>query len=141
MNINVLRSSYGKLWATISTGFFILLMSGCLSSNLIIKTSGTFEGTYVSVEAAYNGPLSFDFTQEDEAIEAQGTITVNKEVIYFEGHGTLSKNPAKLDLDVQGSGFEMHIEGELSGSHLTGTYTFTSTKWGSDSGSVDLDLG
>lgn len=141
MNINVLRASYGKLWASISTGFFIVLTSGCFSSNLIIKTSGTFEGNYVSVDATYNGPLSFDFTQEDEAIEAQGTITVSQEVIDFEGHGTLSKNPARLDLDVQGTDFVMHIEGELTGSHLSGTYTFTSTKWGSDSGSVDLSLG
>ncbi len=140
MNKKVL-TSYGKLWASVSMAFILILISGCLSSDLVIKTSGTFQGTYVSVDATYDGPLSFNFTQEDEAIEAQGVITINEEKIDFEGHGTLSKNPARLLLDVQGTGYVMHIEGELKGSHLTGSYTFTSTRWGSDSGSVDLDLG
>lgn len=118
----------------------VMLLGGCLSPDFTVKTSGTFKGSYASFDGTYSGSLQFDFEQENEAFEAEGTIVINDDVIEFEGQGTLTTNPAVLDLDVTGTNFTMHIEGELKGSHLTGSYTFTSTRWGSDSGSVDLDL-
>lgn len=118
----------------------VMLLGGCLSPDLTIKTSGEFKGSYASFDGTYSGSLQFDFEQENEAFEAEGTLVINGDVIEFEGQGTLTKDPAVLDLDVTGTDFTMHIEGELKGSHLTGSYTFTSTRWGNDSGSVDLDL-
>jgi len=117
-----------------------LVLGGCLSPDLTVKTSGTFKGSYASFDGTYSGSLQFDFEQENEAIEAEGTIVINGDVIEFEGQGTLTSNPAVLDLDVTGTDFTMHIEGEVKGGHLTGSYTFTSSRWGNDSGSVDLDL-
>lgn len=117
----------------------VILGSGCLSSDLTLKTSGNFNGAYISVEGTYSGPLLFHFTQEDELIEVEGEITVEKEVIDFEGSGTLTKNPSELDLDVTGTDFTMHIWGKLENGHLAGNYTFISSRWGNHSGSVDLD--
>jgi len=116
----------------------ILLITGCLSPDLTIKTSGTFNGTYVSVEGSYSGPLFFDYEQEQEEIEVEGAITVNEERLEFTGAGTLSKNPAELDLDVSGTDFTMHIEGALVNGCVQGSYTFNSSRWGNHSGSVNL---
>jgi hypothetical protein len=116
-----------------------MLVGGCLSQELAIKTSGKFEGTYLSVEGTYSGPLGFSFTQKDEEIKAEGTITIEDEVIEFTGSGTLSKDPAMLDLYVVGTDFTMHIEGELVDGHINGSYSFKSSRWGDDSGTVDLD--
>lgn len=120
---------------------FLSLCVACISDDITIKTSGTFSGTYVSIEAAYSGPLSFDFEEVNQKIEVMGVIVVEDDRIDFEGHGTLSKNPWVLDLDVTGTDFVMHIEGSIVGGHLEGSYTFTSNRWGNDSGSVDLRLG
>lgn len=116
-----------------------MLGGGCLSQELDIKTSGKFEGTYMSAEGTYSGPLGFSFTQEDEDIEAEGTITIEDEVIEFTGSGTLSKDPAMLDLYVVGTDFTMHIDGELVDGHINGSYSFKSSRWDDDEGSVDLD--
>lgn len=116
----------------------IVLGAGCISSDLIINTDGTFKGAY---SGTYGGSLQFDFHQTNTAIEADGTIYVEGERVDFEGQGTLTSNPAYLSLDVSGSDFTMHIEGEVKNKHLEGSYTFSSSRWGSDSGSVDLDLG
>lgn len=131
---------YGKAWLSIAMFCFIAMIPSCISSDLVIKTEGTFKGTYVSVDATYDGPLSFDFKQVEEAIDAQGTITIENERIDFEGHGTMTKSPITLDLNVTGTGLTMHLDGALNGNHLTGSYTFTSSKWGSDSGSIDMTL-
>jgi len=112
--------------------------TGCLSPDFTITTSGEYEGTYISAEATYSGPLGFSFTQEDEAIEVEGSITIDGEYIEFKGNGTLSKNPVKLDLDVVGTDFNMHIQGEMVNGKIKGNYTFTSQRWGNDSGTVDL---
>ncbi|TKJ43511.1 hypothetical protein CEE36_04030 [candidate division TA06 bacterium B3_TA06] len=117
-----------------------LVLGGCLSPDLTVKTSGEFKGSYASFDGTYSGSLQFDFEQENEAFEAEGMLVINGDVIEFEGQGTLTSNPAVLDLDVTGTNFTMHIEGELKESHLTGSYTFNSARWGNDSGSVDLDL-
>lgn len=118
----------------------VMLLGGCLSPDLTVKTSGAFKGSYASVGGIYSGSLQFDFEQENEAIEAQGTLVINDDVIEFEGQGTLTTNPAVLDLDVTGTDFTMHIEGELKNGRLTGSYTFTSARWGNDEGSLNLDL-
>ena len=114
------------------------LETGCLSFGFTLKTSGNFNGTYLSIEGTYTGPLFFHFVQEDEAIEVDGKITVNTEVIEFTGSGTLTRDPRELDLNVTGTGFTMHIWGKVVNSHLEGSYTFSSSKWGSDTGSVEL---
>jgi hypothetical protein len=116
----------------------VMFWGGCLSPNLDIKTSGEFNGTYVSVEGTYSGPLGFSFTQEEEKIEAEGTIIVEDETIEFSGSGTLSKDPAILDLYVAGTDFTMHIEGTLVNGSIKGSYRFKSSRWGNDEGSVDL---
>lgn len=116
-----------------------MLGGGCLSPELAIRTSGKFEGTYVSAEGTYSGPLGFSFIQEEEEIEAEGTITIDGVVIEFIGSGTLSKNPVMLDLYVVGTDFTMHIEGTLVDGHIKGIYSFKSSRWGDDEGSVDLD--
>jgi len=124
------------------TGLFaLLLVAGCISDDLVIRTSGTYSGTYVSVDATYDGPLFFDFQEENQEIDAQGEIVVGDERIEFEGHGTITKSPWTLTLDVTGTDFVMHIEGSLSGGHLEGYYSFTSSRWGNDSGSIDMHLG
>lgn len=116
-----------------------VILGGCLSQELAIKTSGKFEGTYVSAEGTYSGPLGFSFTQKDEDIEAEGRITIDGVVIDFTGSGTLSKDPAMLDLYVVGTDFTAHIEGKLVDGHINGSYSFKSSRWGDDEGSVDLD--
>lgn len=118
----------------------VMLLGGCLSPDFTVKTSGTFKGSYASFDGTYSGSLQFDFEQENEAFEAKGTIVINDDVIEFEGQGTLTANPAVLDMDVTGTDFTMHIEGELNGGRLTGSYTFNSARWGNDEGSVDLSL-
>jgi hypothetical protein len=119
----------------------VIIWGGCLSPDLNVKTSGEFNGTYVSVEGTYSGPLGFSFTQEDEEIKAEGTITVENETIEFSGSGTLSKDPAILDLYVVGTDFTMHIEGTLVNGSIKGSYSFKSSRWGNDEGSVDLSPG
>ncbi len=116
----------------------VMLIAGCLSADFTITTSGEYEGTYISAEATYSGPLGFSFTQEDEAIEVEGSITIDGEYVEFKGNGTLSKNPVELDLDVLGTDFNMHIEGQLTAGRLIGFYSFISDRWGNDSGTVDL---
>lgn len=124
------------VWIILAT--FMVLAAGCISSDFNMNTDGTFTGTY---NGDYSGSLEFDFRQTNTSVEAEGTIYVEGERVDFEGQGTLTKSPAVLTLDVSGSGFTMHVEGELKSGHLKGSYTFSSSRWGSDSGSVDLDLG
>ena len=50
----------------------MVVWGGCLSSDLTLTTSGNFNGTYVSVEGTYSGPLLFHFVQDDELIEVEG---------------------------------------------------------------------
>ncbi len=119
----------------------LILCASCISDDLIIRTSGTFSGTYVSIDATYSGPLSFDFEEVNQEIKVNGVIEVEKERIEFDGNGTLSKDPWTLVLDVTGTDFVMHIQGSITGGHLKGSYTFNSNRWGNDSGSVDLFLG
>lgn len=126
----------------ILTGLFVVIvLIGCISDDLVIRTSGTYSGTYVSVDATYDGPLFFNFQEEDQKIRAQGAIVVADERVEFEGHGTITKNPWTLILDVTGTDFTMHMDGSLSGDHLEGCYSFTSSRWGYDSGNIDMHLG
>ncbi len=115
-----------------------VMITGCLSPEFTVTTSGTFSGTYVSFEGTYAGPMSFDFDQVEEAIDVWGVITVDADVIEFAGEGTLTRNPARLDLDVKGTDFQMRVEGELVNGHLTGSYEFISERWGNDEGSIEL---
>lgn len=118
----------------------LMISTGCISDDLTVKTSGKFNGTYTSFEGTYSGTLSFNFEQKNEELEVEGTIIIDGERISFEGTGTLTENPAVLDLDVKGTDFQMHIEGEVRNGHLSGSYNFTSSRWGNDWGSVELDL-
>jgi len=117
----------------------LLFSGGCLSSDFTLKTSGVFSGSYVSLERTYSGPMMFNFISEEDDIEVDGKITVDEDVIEFTGSGTLTSDPAELDLDVTGTDFTMHIWGKIEGGRLEGSYTFTSPRWGDHSGSVDLD--
>lgn len=118
----------------------LLVFMGCFADDLEVNVEGTFQGTYASAEGTYSGPLFIDFDGETEQIEAEGTITIDETVVDFTGSGTLSEDPPALDVDVWGTDFTMHVEGKLDNAHLTGSYTFSSDRWGDDHGSVDLSL-
>lgn len=113
---------------------------GCISSNLTISADGQFRGTYASVEADYSGPIFFNYVSDEGVLEVDGKMTIEGQVVEFSGAGELSSSPASLYFDALGSELSLHFEGELSGGHLTGTYQFTSTQWGSDNGTVDMSF-
>lgn len=136
--IIVMQGRSALLWGSLTA---LGLCTGCLSPEFTITTSGKFNGTYVSMNATYSGPLGFTFTQADEDIQAEGTIVIDDEVVDFQGEGTLTKDPMTLDLDAWGTDFILHIEGQWVGGRLTGSYTFQSDKWGDDSGTIDLGKG